>query len=182
MQMMLDIDQFVADCVAAGSMLEVKEVLDRALSSGSAVASALPADHASFQPLYSSPELTVMHFVWGRSMQLAPHDHRMWAVIGVYTGDEDNVFYRRDASTIVTSGGKHVAAGESAVLGTETIHAVSNPSSKLCTGAIHIYGGDFLKKRRSIWDAETLEEGPADGETIRRIFDEARARDDELQC
>ena len=32
MKMMLDVDQFVADCVAAGSMLEVKEVLDRALS------------------------------------------------------------------------------------------------------------------------------------------------------
>jgi predicted metal-dependent enzyme (double-stranded beta helix superfamily) len=162
-------------------MLEVKEVLDRALSAPGAIVAALPADHASFQPLYSSPDLTIMHFVWGRSMELAPHDHRMSAVIGVYTGDEDNVFYRRDASTIVTSGGKHVATGESAMLGSETIHAVSNPSSKLCTGAIHIYGGDFLHKQRSIWDASTLKEGPADGETIRQIFEEARARD-EWQC
>ena len=28
-------------------------------------------------------------------MALNPHDHRMWAVIGMYGGQEDNAFYRR---------------------------------------------------------------------------------------
>jgi predicted metal-dependent enzyme (double-stranded beta helix superfamily) len=30
-------------------------------------------------------------------MTIMPHDHRMWAVIGVYTGREDNIFWRRVA-------------------------------------------------------------------------------------
>jgi hypothetical protein len=38
-----------------------------------------------------------------------------------------------------------------------------------------VYGGDYLRKQRSMWDAETHEERPADGETIRRLFEEARA-------
>ena len=28
-------------------------------------------------------------------MTIMPHNHRMWAVIGVYTGREDNIFWRR---------------------------------------------------------------------------------------
>ncbi len=28
-------------------------------------------------------------------MTIMPHEHRMWAVIGVYTGGEDNMFWRR---------------------------------------------------------------------------------------
>ena len=30
-------------------------------------------------------------------MALNPHEHRMWAVIGMYGGQEDNAFYRRAA-------------------------------------------------------------------------------------
>jgi len=27
-------------------------------------------------------------------MTIMPHNHRMWAVIGIYTGREDNIFWR----------------------------------------------------------------------------------------
>jgi hypothetical protein len=36
-----------------------------------------------------------------------------------------------------------------------------------------VYGGDFITKPRSIWDPD---ERPADGETVRRLFEDARAR------
>ena len=111
-------------------------------------------------------------------MSIPPHDHLMWAVNGIYTGDEDNVFYRRTADGIMESGGKHIGAAQSAMLGADVIHAVTNPNARSCTGSIHVYGGDYLHKQRSIWDAETHEERPSDGETIRRIFEEARARAD----
>ena len=42
-------------------------------------------------------------------MRLYPHDHRMWAAIGIYQGREDNAFYRRpgpEARTLLESGGK----------------------------------------------------------------------------
>ena len=30
-------------------------------------------------------------------MDIYPHDHRMWAAIGIYAGEEDNAIYRRTA-------------------------------------------------------------------------------------
>ena len=45
-----------------------------------------------------SPELTILNVVWGPRMCQLPHNHRMWAVIGMYTGREDNIFWRRVAS------------------------------------------------------------------------------------
>jgi predicted metal-dependent enzyme (double-stranded beta helix superfamily) len=98
----------------------------------------------------------------------------MWAINGIFVGAEDNVFYRRSATGLVESGGRHLGLGESAVLGRDVIHAVTNPSTGTCTGSIHIYGGDYLHKQRSMWDPVTHEEGPADGETVRRIFERAR--------
>lgn len=177
---MFDVDEFVAGCIAArresDSVLAVKEVLERALSRSSEVAEALPATMAEFSPLFTSADISIFKFVWGPSMFVPPHDHLMWAINGIYGGEEDNVFFRRSGGRIVESGRRRVALGEAAVLGSDVIHAVTNPSSRSCTGSIHIYGGDYLHKQRSIWDADTLEERPADGETIRRMFEDARAR------
>ena len=49
------------------------------------------------------------------------------------------------------------------------IHSGTNPLSRF-TGGIHVYGGDFFDTVRSQWNPETLEEEPSDGETIRGIF------------
>ena len=173
-----DIDAFIAECVAAKTETDVigavKEVLDRALAKSDVITATLPAKEAEFALLYSSPDLSILKFVWGPSMVIPPHNHLMWAVNGIYCGAEDNVFYRRMAGGLVESGGRRLGAAESATLGREVIHAVTNPDARKCTGSIHIYGGDYLHKQRSIWDAETHEERPADGETIRRMFEEAR--------
>lgn len=88
---------------------------------------------------------------------------------------KDNLFYRRTPDGLVSSGGRRVGVAESAMLGADVIHAVTNPHARACTGSIHLYGGDYLHKQRSMWDPDTQEERPADGETVRRLFDEARA-------
>ena len=48
----------------------------------------------SSQLLHSEPGLTVLHTVVNPGFVSPPHDHRTWAVIGVYDGQEDNTFYR----------------------------------------------------------------------------------------
>lgn len=174
-----DLDTFLADCVdarpGADTLLGVKEVLDRALSDSSGMAEALPAELGEFTPLHTSDTLSIFKIVWVPGMTVPPHDHLMPAVIGIYGGEEDNVFYRRSPDGLVESGGKRIGATETTMLGSDVIHRVTNPSTRVPTGSIHIYGGDFLTQPRSMWDAETMEEGPADGETVRRLFDEARA-------
>lgn len=176
---MFDIDDFVAACVAAGAETEprraVRDLLDRTLSDRGPVADAFAPTEGGLSLLHQSPDLTVLHVVWAPGMRLYPHDHRMWAAIGIYTGQEDNAFYRRsgpDRRGLDESGGRQIAEGDVLVLGDDAIHAVSNPLGRL-TGAIHVYGGDFVNEPRSQWGPGPMEERPYDLDVARLQFEEA---------
>ena len=175
---MATVDELVTECVAAIAEQDprgaVREVLARALTSGGLVDSlGIPA--SGLTVLYNAPDLTVLNVVWPPLFSLFPHNHRMWACICVYGGREDNAFYRRQGGTIVRSGGKELLEGDVQLLGDDVIHAVHNPARSY-TGAIHVYGGDFIAQPRSQWDAETLEEQPYDLDAVRREFDLAEKR------
>jgi predicted metal-dependent enzyme (double-stranded beta helix superfamily) len=174
---MFNLDDLIGSCTAALSEANprraIQEILIEVVSDPSSVEEALPPRRAELVPLYSSPELTIVNVVWAPAMILPPHDHRMWALIGVYGGKEDNSFFRRTPTGIVPSGGKQLVTSDVTLLGHETIHSVSNPLSHEYTGAIHIYGGDFMNEPRSMWDTETMEERPADGESVQRLFEAA---------
>ena len=176
---MFDLDAFIEDCRAANREAEprraVKEVLERALSGPAAVIDALEPNTAGFTVLHGAPDLTVLHVVWAPRMRLYPHDHRMWAAIGIYTGREDNAFFRRDPDArgrLVESGGKDIEAGDVLLLGDDAIHAVANPADRL-TGAIHVYGGDFVHQPRSQWGPGKVEERPYDIDEALQQFTEA---------
>lgn len=102
-------------------------------------------------------------------MNLMPHNHQMWANIGIYTGREDNIFWRRTPGGIRACGAEALFEGDTAALPVDAIHSVSNPLQRF-TGAIHVYGGDYFDTVRSQWNPETLEEEPSDGAVIRAIF------------
>jgi predicted metal-dependent enzyme (double-stranded beta helix superfamily) len=111
-------------------------------------------------------------------MMVMPHDHRMWTVIGVYSGREDNIFWRRipgAPNRIEAAGAKSLCEKDVVPLGSDIIHSVINPIDRL-TGAIHIYGGDFFATERSQWDSLTLDEQRFDREKTLRQFEEANAR------
>jgi predicted metal-dependent enzyme (double-stranded beta helix superfamily) len=172
-----DVDTFVADCEAAlresQPALAVKEVLARAVANPSDIDRAL-GDAAKWEmrSLYRSSALTVLQFVWPPTVELFPHDHRMWAAIGVYGGGEDNTFFRRVPEGLAVSGGKQLRAGDVTLFGDDVIHAVANPS-RAYTAAIHVYGGDYFGTHRSQWDPTSLREEPFDAEAVRRVLDDA---------
>jgi predicted metal-dependent enzyme (double-stranded beta helix superfamily) len=176
---MFDLDRFIADCEEAVSDPEprqaIKEVLARAVAEPEAVARALPAERAEIERLHVSTELTVIKVVWAPGMRIFPHDHRMWAAIGIYGGQEDNTFYRRSPEGVVASGGTQLRERDVALLGDDTIHAVANPR-RSHTGAIHVYGGDFFTQARSEFDPETLLESPYDVERTLALFEDANRR------
>jgi predicted metal-dependent enzyme (double-stranded beta helix superfamily) len=174
-----DLDELIVDLQAAAAETEprvaVKEVLERTMSDPEPIAEALDPQEGGISLVHHTPELTVLHVVWAPGMELYPHDHRMWAAIGIYAGIEDNAFFRRpapDARTLVTSGGKHLRVGDAIALGDDVIHSVANPSRKL-TGAIHVYGGDFVHQPRSQWGPGPEEERPYDFDEAQRQFAEA---------
>jgi len=181
---MFDLDQFVADCRAAlaadPSHKLVREVVARAVSDPVSVLKALgEPQRAGLHKVYQSADLTILNVVWAPMMTIMPHNHDMWAVIGIYTGREDNIFWRRvpgRTGKVEAAGAKALSERDAVPLGRDIIHSVTNPIPRL-TGAIHVYGGDFFNPaHRSEWDPETLLEGPFDPERAVRRFEEANAR------
>ncbi|TMI96227.1 MAG: hypothetical protein E6H01_13935 [Bacillati bacterium ANGP1] len=177
---MLNLDQFVADCRAALGYstpeVAVKEIVERAVASPSEVEAALGTPReGKIGVLHHDRDLTILNVVWTPGMAVYPHDHRMWAVIGLYGGREDNTFYRRSPEGLQVAGGKQLETGNVAVLGQAIIHSVANPL-RVFAGAIHIYGGDFFGTSRSEWDRETLQEQPFDVARARKVFADANER------
>ena len=180
---MFDLDRFIEECRAAigadPSHKAVREVVARAVSDPAGVLAGIgEPKRAEVQTLYHAPELTILNVVWGPRMTIMPHNHLMWAVIGIYTGREDNIFWRRlpggTAGKIEAAGAKSLGERDAEPLGRDIIHTVTNPLPRL-TGAIHVYGGDFFAVTRSEWDPETLLERRYDAEKAMRLFAEANA-------
>jgi predicted metal-dependent enzyme (double-stranded beta helix superfamily) len=174
-----DIEEFLDACRGAATEAEprqaVRELLQRTMSAPGDVAEALRPQMGGLTLLHQSDDITVVHVVWAPGMRIYPHDHQMWAVIGIYAGQEDNSFYRRaeaDRRRLVESGGKELRTGDVITLGDDTIHAVANPTAGL-TGAIHIYGGDFVNEPRSQWGPGPMEERPHDYSVTLEQFAEA---------
>jgi predicted metal-dependent enzyme (double-stranded beta helix superfamily) len=174
---MFDLDQLVADCRAVlgddTAQKSVREIMKRAMSDPAAVLKAIgePTEAGLFG-LYRAPDLTILNLVWGPHMIFRPHDHRMWAVIGIYSGREDNIFWRRIPGTdgrIEAASARSLGVGDAEPLGKDIIHSVSNPIPRL-TAAIHIYGGDFFAAERSEWEPERLSEGRYDIDAARLRF------------
>lgn len=177
---MFDKDRFIEDCrrARAEGQKAVREVVAEAVRNPGAIVAELgePA-HAGLFPIHRSCALTVIHFVWAPCMSLMPHNHQMFSVVGIYSGREDNVFWRRAGPTIEAAGARSLGPGEVTTLGRDVIHSVLNPIGKM-TCALHVYGGDFFDppRPRSEWDHETLEERPWDVDRVKRLFREAEAR------
>jgi predicted metal-dependent enzyme (double-stranded beta helix superfamily) len=154
----------------------VREVVARAVSDPAAVLKGVGEPRRSeVQKLHHSSDLTILNVIWAPRMTIMPHDHRMWAIIGVYTGREDNIFWRRvPGGRLEAAGARALSAKDADPLGENIIHSVTNPIPKL-TGAIHVYGGDFFGAERSEWDPETLQEGRFDMAKNMKLFEEANA-------
>ena len=177
---MFKLEKFVEDCCAAvrqdPTHCSVSEVFDRAFRDPASITAALgEPEKAGLVPIYCSPDITILNLIWKPSMIIPPHNHNMWAMIGVYGGREDNIFWRRikddPDGRIEAAGAKAMRAGDYEALGSDIIHSVANPIPKL-TGSIHVYGGDFFEEERSEWDPENLSEQPIDLDKIKALFND----------
>lgn len=176
----VDVEGLVEDLKRAGKGTDaqraVRAVLERAVSEpGALLAGVGEPREAGIHTLYTAPDLTILNVVWAPMMVLLPHNHRMWATIGIYAGREDNILWRSDGPRVGAVGARSLSEKDVLDLPDDAIHSVVNPIPRL-TGAIHVYGGDFFAAARSEWDAETLRERPWDLEAARRRFSEAARR------
>jgi predicted metal-dependent enzyme (double-stranded beta helix superfamily) len=177
--MTLNVDDIVERCrTAIGEhtpALAVRDVVEELVAAPGALAEAVgPITEGGIRPLHRSDDLTVLHIAWTPGMRLNPHNHAMFAVVGMYGGQEDNSYFRRAEHGLEPAGGRSLVSGDVLVLGDDAIHAVANPLREYAV-ALHVYGGDFFVGNRSEWDEETFEERPRDIEGTMRRFAEANA-------
>ena len=101
---------------------------------------------AGVDTLYRADDLTILNLRWGPGMVFKPHDHRMWAVIGIYGGCEQNFFFRRSEHGLTQHGTKELNAKDTVPLG-----AGDHPRGDQSAGSD--YGGDPRLRRRFLRDA-----------------------------
>ena len=178
--MKFSVDSFLSDLHTANADASprhaVCEVVARAVSEPEAVAQAFgPLTRGQSTTLFRSTELLVLHIVWPPEISVEPHEHNLWAVMGIYRGVEDNTFYRRTESGIARQGTARLEPRDTRIMGEEAIHAVDVPTLAP-TGAIHVYGGDLISTARSEFDPLTSEERPFDWKKSERQFADLNAR------
>ncbi len=178
-----DKDELVAECLTVvrsddKAHKAVKEIVDRAVSNPSGIATEVGdiTDDPMMTIWHRSDELTVLHIVWPPEVELFPHDHNMWAVIGIYGGREDNQFYRRlEDGRIEPHTGKTITERDVIGLGSDVVHSVANPTREW-TAALHVYGGDFYSTPRTMWSGETYEPLTLDTDLVEKTLAAAAAR------
>jgi predicted metal-dependent enzyme (double-stranded beta helix superfamily) len=181
MSQAFDLERFVDDVKRANrgqdAQRAVDEVLARAVSEPTRLLAGLGEPRiAGLSALFRADDLTILNVIWAPLMFLLPHNHNMWASIGIYTGREDNIIWEKKRSAVKAVRAASISEKEVFPLPGDAIHSVTNPIRRL-TGAIHVYGGDFfVTEGRSEWDPETLSERPFDLEAARANFREANER------
>jgi predicted metal-dependent enzyme (double-stranded beta helix superfamily) len=166
---MFDLERFIAECeeaIVAGGQPAIRELVQRAIADPGGVINALgEPKRAGAHILHRSSGLTILHILWPPHHTQAPHNHLLWAEVGVYAGREDNIFWRRCAPgatwPIEAIGAASVSIGGHVSLPEYAIHSVNNPLDRVTAG-LHVYGGDLNAPKRSMWDLGTLAEMPLD--------------------
>jgi hypothetical protein len=176
------IEHFVAGCRAAHARgtQRVLEFIERAVRDASGLLAPLElTDLPGMRTMYRADDLTILHVVWAPKMDVPAHDHRMWAVIGVYRGCEINRYWCRRplaAQGLQSTGTATLHAGEAVMLEADVIHSVTNPLDR-ATVAIHVYGGDFFAAERSEWASDNATEGRFDPQLAVQRFSAAGRAD-----
>jgi predicted metal-dependent enzyme (double-stranded beta helix superfamily) len=163
---MTTLDEFVAMCEAMLGEADVGQRIAEAMRP-------LVADPAELSPaiedlrpepgrpavVHRSDELTVLGLEVAAGFVSPPHDHRLWAVVGIYQGAEDNVFYRRGPDGIEETGRAVLEEGDCLAFPPDAVHGIANSGTAPMRG-LHVYGGDLFATERSTWDPISGEEQP----------------------
>lgn len=161
---MVDLDRFVADCRAAlrsrdpaGAVeVLVKDAIADPAGLDAAFARRVRGPSLQDRMIYNDEELTVVQIATPPGLRSPIHNHCMWAVIGVYDGQEHNRFFSDAGGKPEPVAERLLRAGDICRLSADDIHAIHNPLPTR-SSAIHVYGGNLVNREgRSLWNPKTL--------------------------
>lgn len=163
---MFDLEEFIGECQSAlddpKPAHRVEALVRAAISDPNAVREAFETSKSAERqgPIsfaWRDARLSVADVTTPPGLRSPVHNHKMWAVIGVYAGQEHNRFFRYENGKLIEKNERLLKEGDVAVLGPEALHAIANPLSVI-SSAIHVYGGDLVERSdRSMWNPRTDE-------------------------
>lgn len=109
--------------------------------------------------LYEDSVIAVLHYRMPTGVVVPPHDHQLYAIIGVYEGVEENHFYQAMNNQLICQAVKPIGKGEVILMRPESIHSVQTANNQH-SAAIHVYLGELTKVKRSRFDWNTGEATP----------------------
>jgi len=115
--------------------------------------------------IYRSDSLTLLAGALPAGFRTGPHNHNLWSVVSVCSGQEDNDFFERDGKGLKQRGQVSVVAPGVLANAADVIHAISNPLDVPLL-VLHAYGGDLFGVARSNWDPKTQQEVPFDWKRV----------------
>ncbi len=164
---MVDLDKFVADCKAAlkdrnpATVVEglVRDAIADPEGLDAAFAAKVTGPTLEDRIIYRDDQLSVVQIATPPGLRSPIHNHCMWAVIGVYDGEEQNWFYSDAADNGNGApeqiGERLLKTRDTCLLSADDIHAIHNPLPRKLS-AIHVYGGDLVTREgRSMWNPYT---------------------------
>jgi len=116
--------------------------------------------------IHRDENLTLLAGTLPPGFSAAPHNHNLWSVVSVCSGQEDNQFYERDGDGLKRTGEASVVAPGVLANTADVIHSICNPLDEPLL-VLHAYGGDLFAVERSNWDPVTLKEKPFDWQQVR---------------
>jgi len=119
-------------------------------------------DHRGIAELHADDQLTITHVALEPGFVSGVHDHGIPALIAVYSGQEDNTFYRAAGGVPVVDRHVAVVAPDILFMAVEDIHHIENRLAETLR-AVHIYFGSLPDAVRSAWNMETGERMPRGG-------------------
>jgi predicted metal-dependent enzyme (double-stranded beta helix superfamily) len=124
--------------------------------------------------LYVDDDVTIFRVALDPHLTSIPHDHGIWAFVGIYRGEESNTFYQRSPTgTLQKEAQRSIRPGEVLSMRPGTIHAIANPLSSATLG-LHVYLGHLGAQKRSMWHPTTFPEEPFDLKRLLEYEDKIR--------
>ena len=151
-------EQFVEDARAAAVTSHptkaVRALLERTLNNTQLRNQGLPDQTDDEIHLFEDETVSVWSCRFQPAFVMPPHEHKMDVHIGVVSGTEKNIMYRREDGALVHKATKIVQSGEVLSIGADGIHAVTADGDQP-SHALHIYLGPLMATKRDLFDWQT---------------------------
>jgi predicted metal-dependent enzyme (double-stranded beta helix superfamily) len=172
-----DSDAFVQSCIDALGERDpadaIRELIERAVSESRSLelACPVPVNLSDDGVMHVSDEILVCHAIFPRRFQTGIHNHSVEAIIGVWSGYEDNHLFEETDGGLRSLGPRRVEAGQVLVLGADAIHDVHTPPTTW-SAALHVYLGNIWTAPRDAWASADSPPSVSDGEEQERHWTE----------